>query len=143
LSTGTLEQPDGQTLVMRLERPDRVARYQRDAITEVSVVRMADAFRTEGRPNPTQVRHVVRTLGINTHVKVRTTEGRRLSGRIRSISNDSFAVSVDDQPAPEQIVFGDVAQIERPNRRWLWLGIGIGAVIVMGWFVSYLDDLGS
>ena len=138
--TGRLERTDGQMLVVRLERPDRLQRYQRDAITDVSVVRMARAFRSDGPPNPIHVGHVVRTLGIDHKVKIRTTDGRRLSGRIRSISNDGFAVAVNGGPAPEQIAFGDVAQIEPPDRRWLWRGIGIGAATFVMWLRYALRD---
>ena len=142
--TGSLVGTEGQTLVMRLERPDRVQRYQHDAVTEVSVVRMAQAFRTDGRPNPIHVRHVVRALDIDTDVKIRTTEGRRLSGRIRSISNDVFAVAVNGRPAPEQIAFGEVAQMERADhRRWLWRGIGIGAAIFVIWLLAYPAVVGE
>jgi hypothetical protein len=84
-------------------------------IGDVSVVRMARGFRTDGTPNSKQVGHVVRTLGIDTHVKIRTTDGRRRSGRIRSLSNDVFAVAVDSRPVLEQIAFGDLTQLERPG----------------------------
>jgi ribosome maturation factor RimP len=94
------------------------------------------SYKTEGQPDPLQVRRVAYEVGIGKKAEVELTDLKRFSGTIRSFETEAFVINSHGNS--QHVKFSDVKRIEKGHMSaaakitLIAVGIGVAVVVITG-----------
>ena len=109
-SRGTIEAIEGEAFVLATERDVSPQRIRYDQVVRLEPVKRS--YKAVAQPDPIEVRRAVVGLGPGRLVKVKLTDGRQITGRIRAVMEDYFYVISGQSVMATRIAYTDVQQVK-------------------------------